>query len=132
MVSTDDKNKIKVGEPNYPISAVTRAKRVLVAHGQSLQASDHDFSKVSLVLTVLLIHEIPNSIDESFYRGIPYVYLKIHATEPSSAIRNAKEIADTLIEKYEGKENIPTMLNIYTDGGPEHRSNFLSVYCCCP
>ena len=77
--------------------------------------------------TVVLIHEIPNSIDESFYRGIPYVYLKIHATEPSSAIRNAKEIADALIEKYEGKENIPPMLTIYTVGGPEHRSNFLSV-----
>ena len=111
MVSTDDKNKIKVGEPNYPISAVTRGK-VLVAHGQSLQASDHDFSKISLVPTVVLIHEIPNSIDESFYRRIPYVYLKIHATEPSYAIRNAKEIADALIEKYEGKENITPMLTM--------------------
>ena len=127
MVSTDDKNKIKVGKPNYPISAVTQGKQVLVAHGQSLQASDHDFSKISLVPTVVLIHEIPNSIHESFYRGIPYVYLKIHATEPSSAIRNAKEIANALIEKYKGKENIPPMLTIYTDGGPEHRSNFLSV-----
>ena len=93
MVSTDDKNKIKVGEPDYPISAVTRGKRLLVAHGQSLQASDHDFSKISLVPTIVLIHEIPNSMGESFYRRIPYVYLKIHATEPSSAIRNAKEIA---------------------------------------
>ena len=127
MVSTDDKNKIKVGEPNYPISAVTLGKRVLVAHGQSLQASDHDFSKISLVPTVVLIHEIPNSIDESFYHGIPYLYLKIHATEPSSAIRNAKEIADALIEKCEEKEIIPPMLTIYTDGGPQHRSNFLSV-----
>ena len=33
MTSTDDKNKIKVGESNYPISAVPRGKRVLVPHG---------------------------------------------------------------------------------------------------
>ena len=57
MISTDNKNKIKVGEANYLISAMTRGKRVLAAHGQSLQASDHDFHKVSLLPTVVLSHD---------------------------------------------------------------------------
>ena len=96
-ISTDDKNKIKVGESNYSISAVPWGKRVLVPHGQSLQASDHDFSKVSLVPTVVLSHDIPNTVNESFCRGTPCVYIKIHATEPSSAIRYAKKIGDVLI-----------------------------------
>ena len=109
MISTADKNEIEVGEPNYPISVLTRKKRVLVAHGQSLQACHHDFSKVSLVPTVAFSHDIPNTVNESFYRGTPYVYLKAHATEPSSAIRNAKEIAHVLIEKYESKEKVPPM-----------------------
>ena len=109
MISTDDKNEIKVGEPNYPISVLTRKKRVLVAHGQSLQAYHHSFSKVSLVPTVAFSHDIPNTVNESFYRGTPYVYLKAHATEPSSAIRNAKEIPHVLIEKYESKEKVPPM-----------------------
>ena len=115
MTSTDDKNKIKVGESNYPISAVPRGKRVLVPHGQSLQASDHDFSKVSLVPTVVLSHDIPNTVNESFCRGTPCVYLKIHATEKSSAIRNVKKIGDVLIEKYESKENVPPILSVYMD-----------------
>lgn len=41
-----DKNKIKVGEPNYPISVITRGRRVPVAHGQILQSADSDFSKI--------------------------------------------------------------------------------------
>ena len=31
FISTDDKNKIKCGEPGCPISAVTHEKKVLVA-----------------------------------------------------------------------------------------------------
>ena len=43
------------------------------------------------------------------------------AIEPSSEIENA------LIKKYGTKENIPPIVIIYTDGEPEHRTNFLSV-----
>ena len=43
FVSTDDKNKIKIGEPKCPITAATRGKRVLVATNQLLQVADHDF-----------------------------------------------------------------------------------------
>ena len=67
MVFIDDKNKIKVGEQNYPISAVTRGRRVFVAHGQSLQSAGRDFRKISLTLTVVLLHDVPQSIDQSFY-----------------------------------------------------------------
>ena len=41
--------------------------------------------------------------------------MKIHATEPSSAIRNALETADTLIDLYQGEDNIPPMLTVHTD-----------------
>ena len=34
FISTDDKNKIKCGEPGCPISAVTNGKKVLVARDQ--------------------------------------------------------------------------------------------------
>ena len=42
----DDKNKIEVGEPNYPISAVTRGKRVLVFYDQNLQTSEAGLKKL--------------------------------------------------------------------------------------
>ena len=47
FVSTDDKNKIKVGEPDCPVSAVTRGRQVLVARGQVVQTADHDFSSLN-------------------------------------------------------------------------------------
>ena len=38
------------------------------------------------------------------------------------------EIADVIIDYYGGKkELVPTIMGIYTDGGPEHRLNFLSI-----
>ena len=50
-----------------------------------------------------------------------------HATEPSSAIRNIKETANALIDKYGGRDNVPPMLIVYTDDGLKHCSNILSV-----
>ena len=50
-----------------------------------------------------------------------------HATtEPSSAIASS-ELANALIDKYGGRENVPPMLTVYTNGGLKHCSNFLSV-----
>ena len=49
------------------------------------------------------------------------------ATDPSSALRNATEIAKVLINKYGSKEAVAPILILYTDGGPEHRTTFLSV-----
>ena len=80
FLSTDDKNKIKVDEPNRPIAAVTSGRKVLVAHGQIVQAADHDFSSITLTPTGLLMNEIPENIGDSWYRGKPYVFLKITAT----------------------------------------------------
>ena len=54
------------------------------------KSADHDFSKI-LIPTVVLLHDVLESIDQSFYRETPYIYMKVHATGPSSAIRNAKE-----------------------------------------
>ena len=62
ILSTDDKNKIKVGEPNCPISTVAHGKKVLFAQGQVLQAADHDFASTTLTPTVILLHDIPEKI----------------------------------------------------------------------
>ena len=40
---------------------------------------------------------------------------------------NVREVADVLIAKYGSIEQIPPALIMYTDGGPEHRTTFLSV-----
>ena len=126
FISTDDKCKIKIGEPNFPVAAVSRGEQVLVAQGTSLEAADHDHASNTLIPTVLWSHEIPNNIENSWYRGVPYVYLKLAATEPSSALRNAAEVKRLMISKF-GENNILPIVILYTDGGPEHRNIFPSV-----
>ena len=126
MICTDDKHKISCGEPNYPLSALPRGRRVIVAQNEYYRVGDHDFSRLSFIPTVFLMNEIPDDVSSSWYRGKPHVMLKIAALEPSTALRNARETADILIEHY-GAENVPPVLFLYTDGGPEHRTNFLSV-----
>ena len=72
-MSTDDKCKIKCGEPNFPIAAVTCSKQTLVARGTVFQGADHQMSCTTLVYTVVLTHDIPDDVDKSWYRGIPHV-----------------------------------------------------------
>ena len=45
LACLDDKHKIKVGEPGFPVAAVERGKRVLVKVGASFEVGDHDFTK---------------------------------------------------------------------------------------
>ena len=99
FISADNKNKIKCGEPGCPILAVTRGKKVLVAKDQIVQSADHHFASITLVSTVVMIHDLPSSVDWSWYRGKPYVYIKITATEPSPAMQNSVEIERALIKK---------------------------------
>ena len=127
FICTDDKHKISVGEPNFPLSALPRGKRVLVGNNEAYQVGDHDFSTISLIPTVILFNDIPTDVNESWYRGRPCVLLKISATCPSSALRNATEISKIILRKYGSIENVPPVLFVYTDGGPEHRTTFLSV-----
>ena len=124
FTGTSDKCKIKIGELNFPAVA-TQGRQVLVAQGRFLQATDHDHTSRTLIPTVLLRHEISNNIDNSWYRGVPHVDLKLAATEPSSTLRNAAEVKQELISKF-GK-NIPPIVILYTNWGPEHRTTFLSV-----
>ena len=76
LVYQDDKHHCKVGEPGYPVAAVERGKKVLVAIGKSLQVGDHDFTKCSLIPSVTMFCDIPENMTESFYRGQVYIGLK--------------------------------------------------------
>ena len=66
---------------------------------------------------------IPQSIDQSFYRGRVFVGIKDCVFEPSSPIRHATELNSILNTC--GSNN-PILL-IYSDGGPDHRLTYLTV-----
>ena len=111
-------------EPGCPISAVTCRKKILVGKDQIVQRAYHDFASIMPVPTVVMVQDLPSSVDQSWYHGKPYVYIEITATEPSSAIQN---------RDWEGScQNIwhhrkhPSNYN-YTNGSPETCTNFLPV-----
>ena len=112
---------MKIGEPGYPVAAVERGKSVIVAKGTKFAVGDHDFTKLLLTPSVILKVEIPENIEESFYKGQVYVGLKDHTFEPSSSLRHMTELHSVL------KDDTNPILAIYTDGGPDHRTNFISV-----
>ena len=123
FICMDDKHHIKVGEPGNPVAAVDRGKRVLVANGRKVEVSDHDFTKFSIVPSVIFELEVPETIEGSFYRGKVHVGIKDIVQEPSTPIRHATELKTIL----ESKSAVQPVLFVYTDGGPDHRLTYLSV-----
>ena len=55
----DDKHRVKVGEPNFPVAAVERGKEVIDSTSNTLAFGDHGFTKFSLIPSVVLIVDIP-------------------------------------------------------------------------
>ena len=70
MVSADATCKVSVGEPGYPIAAVSRGKQVIVG---TFKVGDHDYSKISLIPSMPLIHSIPENFDTTVETNNPRV-----------------------------------------------------------
>ena len=87
--SVDGKCKVSVGEPNFPRTAVTRDKKVIVGVNQSFQVGDHDFNKISIISDAVFVQNIPEnheeqanvlrqeSIAKSWFSGQVYYSFKI-------------------------------------------------------
>ena len=117
----DDEHSMKVGEPGYPVAAVERGRKVLVAMRTLFEVGGHDFTKFSIIPSVILKLDIPENIEGSWYNGSVSVGLKEHTFQPSSAIRHVTELHSVL------QHDVCPTLALYTDGGPDHRVNYLSV-----
>ena len=135
MISADAKCKVPIGEPGFPIAAVSRGKSVIVGVNEKFKVGDHDFSKVSLIPDAILVHSIPESQEGGgernkervgeWYTGQVYYSIKDMATEGSSAVRGAAELSKALEEEYGGL--IPSRLYLYTDGGGDRNNTHFKV-----
>jgi len=66
----DDKAKVPIGEPGVALSTGVRGKASLAPTSSTLVATDHDLhQKGSLTPSVYFSCEIPENINQSFYRG---------------------------------------------------------------
>ena len=124
MVCIDDKHRLKVGEPGFPVAAAERGRKVIVRAGTTFEVGDHDFTKFSIIPSVTLIVDIPHDIQDSWYRGQVLVGFKDAAFEASSPIRHATELSNVLSRSDELRKPV---LFMYSDGGPDHRLTYVSV-----
>ena len=53
LISLDDKHRISVGEPGFPVAAAERGKQVLVGPNETFAVGDHDFTRFSIVPSVI-------------------------------------------------------------------------------
>ena len=128
LLSCDDKHAIQVGEPKHPVAALDRGKRVIGHKGVPIEALDHDFTKAKLTPSVTLVIDVPPSTTESFYRGKVYVHVKDTIFSSSTPQAHGCELEVILAASSSGKSgNVPPILAIYTDGGPDHRTTYGSV-----
>ena len=125
FICLDDKHWVSVGEPGYPVAAVDRGKRVIVARNRDSLVADHDFTRFSLVPSVSLSTDIPEEISDSWYQGQVWITLKEASMQPSSPLRHAAELISAIEKEH---SNVPLIIFLFTDGGPDHRITYLSVY----
>ena len=62
FICLDDKHRVSVGEHGYPVAAVERGKRVIVARNLNFHVADHDFTRFRLVPSVSFFIDIPKVI----------------------------------------------------------------------
>src|SRR5437773_7428752 len=125
LISADDKHKVPIGE-DVAVSTGVRNRRSIVAQNSTLIAADHDFTKLSITPSVTFFISITNEISGSFYDGQVFVSYKDTTFEPSNAIRHSTEFLNALNIQY-ANQAIPSILCLYTDGGPDHRCSYGSV-----
>lgn len=123
-VCLDDKSTIPVCDPDAPSSAVPRQRKVIVPVGVVPSATDHDFNRAQLVPSVMLVVAVPYILTHAaWYEGVSTVTIKNSIFEASSAMRHAAEVLKNLPLPELSK---PVYVS-YTDGGPDHRTSFISV-----
>lgn len=130
MVCLDDKSIIPIGEPGKPVSTGVRPhNRALVPDGVKIAGLHHDFHIHGAVPSVLFHVNIPENVADSFYDGTLHVTVKDKVFQPSSAHRHMVESIKILrsVNSEDGVNLEKPILFVYTDGGPDHRTNFWSV-----
>ena len=98
--------------------------QVIVGLNERFVVGDHDFSRGSLVPSVTIKIDIPEQVDDSWYKGSVNICIKEAVFQPSSPYRHVIEL-----EKHLPCPLQTPVLMLYTDGGPDHRCTYLSVKC---
>ena len=123
LICLDDKHRIECGEPGFPVAAAERGRRVIVSLDEEFQVGDHDFTRFSIIPSVMFRIDIPDDIEGSWYSGQVCITFKEGVFQPSSPMRHGAELSSWLTAQLGSK----SILLLYTDGEPDHRLTYVST-----
>ena len=78
------------------MAAVERGRQVIVSRIETFAVGDHDFTKFSLIPSVILRIDIPDKFEGSWYSGQVLVGLKDAVFQASSPLQHATELHSVL------------------------------------
>ncbi|CAG8612740.1 7401_t:CDS:2, partial [Scutellospora calospora] len=117
-------HRCKVREPEFPIAAVERGKKVVVSRETTFAVANYDYTKTGIILSITIICNILESINEDFYTGKVRIGLKDLIFQLSSPLRHATELYNILLT--ENLTNKP-ILCLYMDSDPDHHCTYTHV-----
>ena len=117
MIGWDDKTGVDIGDPEQPTAATQNSGKSWVQSSKPVGEGQHSFHTTNLCPSVRLVHEVPSSMDGSFYRGLPQVCIKDAIFQHSTSSRHATELYQMFLSK---PELLKPVLVITNDGGVDH------------
>ena len=117
LIGWDDKTGVDIGEAEQPTAATQNAGKSWVHRDSPVGEGQHLFHKTNLTPSVRLVHEIGESVDESFYRGLPQLVVKDSIFQHSSSSRHTTELLQMLQSKPELMKPVQILTN---DWGCDH------------
>ena len=105
------------------MAAAERGRIVIFSLHEEFQIGEHDFTRFSIIPSVIFRIDIPESIEESWYDGQVCVTFKEAVFQPSSPMRHGTELNSWLTTEIGDK----SIMFLYTDGGSDHRLTYVST-----
>ena len=100
-----------------------RGRDVIVSLNETFAVGDHDFTRFSIIPSVVFHLDIPDSFEGSWYTGKVLVCLKDAVFQASSPHWHAAELHNIMPTRMGTK----SIFCVYSDGGPDHRLTYVSV-----
>lgn len=63
FVCVDDNQRVKVGEPGFPVAVAERGREVVVPLHETVVVGDHNFTRFLIVPSVIFHINIPESFE---------------------------------------------------------------------
>ncbi len=124
FIFLDDKHHCKVGEPGFPVAIVKRGKKVVINRDTTFEVADHNYTKTGIIPSVVMICNIPESINGDFYVGKVHIRLKDPIFQPSSLLHHVIELYHIFLkEEFTDKP----ILCLYMDGKPDHHCTYTRI-----